>query len=178
MNDGGAAWSSAEQFDPLGSHEFGDLFENIDLDFTPIDYSHSHDGGQQLSELAAELDVQHLQNAFSPQIPQDQHHDDRASAQQQQHDNMAGNGMAPGNFFDFGMSTYSQAGAPAFAHAQDHMYRPHGVVPPTPNSIEMHGDPARYLQQIDAQQAMFDQRFHLRKEDAVGQTPTKRPRKD
>ncbi|KAF2659287.1 hypothetical protein K491DRAFT_712807 [Lophiostoma macrostomum CBS 122681] len=169
-NTSGAAWSGTEQFDPLGAadQDFGHLldFGHIDLDF-PLDYNQtadSHDASQQLTELADSLDVQHLQNHFSPQISQDQARDGGAGAQQ--HGNMAGNGMAPENFFDFSMPPYSQASAPSFTQAQDHMYRPHGGVPPTPNSIEMHGDPARYLQQMDPQQAMFDQRFHMRKEDA------------
>ena len=180
MNDSsGVAWSGAEQFDPLGpaaDHDFGNLldFENIDLDF-PISYDQGvsgHEANQQLTELADSLDVQHLQNHFSPQIPQDQHqhqhHNGGAAAQQQQHSNMVGNGMSQGGtFFDFGMPQYSGPSASGFTQAQEQIYRPHAGVPPTPNSVEMHGDPARYLQQLDPQQAMFDQRFHMRKEDAV-----------
>lgn len=47
----------------------------------------------------------------------------------------------------------------------------HGA-PPTPNSFEMHGEVGRFLQQpqqSDPQQrALFEQRYQLRKDDAVG----------
>jgi hypothetical protein len=31
--------------------------------------------------------------------------------------------------------------------------------------MELHGNPARYLQQMDAQQALFDQRYQMRKDE-------------
>ena len=63
-NNGAAAWTGAEQYDPLGAaaeHDFGNLldFDNIDLDF-PIDSYpgvSEHDSSQQLSDLADSLDV-------------------------------------------------------------------------------------------------------------------------
>lgn len=172
MNESSAsAWSAAEQFDPLGGaaadQDFGNLldFDNINLDFQ-IDPYHNvteHDANQQLTELADSLDVQHLQNHFSPQVHPN-HSDGGVGTPHQ----MGGSGIPHGNnFFDFSMPPYSQANAPAFTQAQDHMYRPHAGVPPTPNSVEMHGDPSRYLKQMDPQQAMFEQRFHMRREDAV-----------
>ncbi|KAF2703970.1 hypothetical protein K504DRAFT_390977 [Pleomassaria siparia CBS 279.74] len=179
---GSAAWSSAEEFDPMAGasveHDFGSLidFDHLDLDFS-VDYSapNAHDTAtQQLNQLSESLDVQHLQTQFSPAISQE--HRDGAGALPHQQDSMGGHGIPQvgnnnsnnnNNYYDFDMSSYSQAGAASFSQAQDHMYRPHaGVVPPTPNSIEMHGDPGRYLQ-MDPQQALFDQRYQLRKDDAT-----------
>lgn len=177
MQDTGVppAWSSAEQFDALGApdqHDFSLLdfesFEgNIDLDFG---YGNSNgtanDTNQQLGQLADELDVQHLHNPFSPNMSQEQRNGQSGAQQQQQHD-MNGHAMSqPGNYFDFSMPPYMQ-NSPAFSQPHEHAYRPHGPVPPTPNSIEMHPDSARYMQQMDAQQAMFDQRYQVRKGDTV-----------
>ncbi|KAI8937633.1 hypothetical protein NX059_005339 [Plenodomus lindquistii] len=81
------------------------------------------------------------------------------------------NGLAQSNtgFFDYGMAQYTQAGTSSLHQPQaqeQHMYPQHHGVPPTPNSVEMHGDPRRYMQQMDSQQALFDQRYHMRKDDA------------
>jgi hypothetical protein len=41
-------------------------------------------------------------------------------------------------------------------------------VPPTPNSFEMHGEAGRFMQPMDPQhRAILEQRYQLRKEDAV-----------
>ncbi|CAK4030621.1 Phosphorus acquisition-controlling [Lecanosticta acicola] len=50
-------------------------------------------------------------------------------------------------------------------------------VPPTPNSFEMHGETARFMQQqMDPQQrAILEQRYQLRKEDAIAFTPMVSP---
>ncbi|KAF2741509.1 hypothetical protein EJ04DRAFT_422596 [Polyplosphaeria fusca] len=156
MDDAGAAaWSGAEQFDSL-------IDFDLDLDFS-ID-------GQQLTDLADSLDVQHLQNNFTPPVSQE-HRDASASAAQHAQQQMGANaiprnGPTPG-FYDFNMPPYSQANPPAFSAAQDHMFRAHAGVPATPNSVEMHGDPVRYLQQMDAQHLMFDQRYGGRKDDGT-----------
>ncbi|KAF2109664.1 hypothetical protein BDV96DRAFT_651642 [Lophiotrema nucula] len=173
MNDAGASsWSGAEQFDPMGAvadHDLGSLidFDGLDLDFS-IDYTngshdHHHDANQQLTDLAESLDVQHLQNHFNAPVSQE-HHDGVSSMQS---NTAAGNSIsqAGNSFFDFTMQGYGQTN-PAFSTAQDQIYRPHSGVPPTPNSIEMHGDPGRYMQQMDAQQLMFEQRFGGRKDDS------------
>lgn len=56
-------------------------------------------------------------------------------------------------------------------HHQQHMMQHQNyrqpVIPPTPNSIEMHGGAARYYQQMDMQsQAIYD-RYHGSKDDQV-----------
>jgi hypothetical protein len=177
-NDAGAsAWSGAEQFDSMGAaadQDFGSLidFDHLDLDFS-IDYSaangNEHDSTRQLTELADSLDVQHLQNQFSPAISHPhERRNGAAELSQHQQNAMGGHGMPPtgsNGFYDFSISPYSQANVPPFSQAQDHMYRQH--VPPTPNSSELHGEPGRYPQHMDPQQALYDQRYQLRKEDTV-----------
>ncbi|KAF2476381.1 uncharacterized protein BDR25DRAFT_277464 [Lindgomyces ingoldianus] len=179
MNDAGSSWSGAEPYDPMSAsadHDFGSLidFDTLDLDF-PIDYTNGasdHDTSQQLADLADSLDVQHLQNHFSPAVSQD-HRDGGAAMssqqQQQQQSAMGGNEMpqSENSFFDFNMPQYTQGNVPPFSAAPDQIFRPHSGVPPTPNSVEIHANAARYLQQMDPQQALFDQRYQIRKEDAA-----------
>lgn len=178
----GQAWSTAEQFDPMDAttaeHDFGNLidFDHLDLDFNIGTYSQGpQSDSQQLADLADSLDVHQLQNNFSPQVGQ--HHNDGAQGGQQQHQqqsSMGGHAMsqsANGFGFDYSMIPYSQAGTSSFSQSQDSLFRPHQGVPPTPNSVEMHGDPHRYMQQMDTQHAIFDQRYHMRKDDAVCLVP-------
>ncbi|KAF1841341.1 uncharacterized protein K460DRAFT_293412 [Cucurbitaria berberidis CBS 394.84] len=160
-------WSSGEHYNAMDAtteHDFGNLidFDAANFDHLDLDWP-AHDG-QQMADLADSLDVHHLGH-FTPQIPQD-HRDGGGGAQQAQ--NMAGThgmGQPTNGFFDYTMAQYSQANTPTFPQAQEHMYRPHQHVPPTPNSVEMHGDPHRYLQQMDPQQTLFDQRYHMRKDE-------------
>jgi hypothetical protein len=159
----GQAWTNAEQFDAMDAtteQSFGDLinFDQLDLDLSEFPYTngdYSHGGSSALHD-------------FATQIPQ--HHPNGAQGGQQHQTNMGGHGMPLHNngfSFDYAMGQYSQAGTPVFTQAQDPVYRPHQGVPPTPNSIEMHGDPHRYMQQMDPQQVLFDQRYSMRKDDAV-----------
>lgn len=169
----GQAWTTAEQFEPMDAtteHDFGNLidFDHLDLDFNIGDYSHSGPPphGQQLADLADAIDVHQL-NHYAPQNPQ---HRDGAPGGQQPQNNMGGHGMPQptnGFAFDYGMGPYSQVGTPAFSQAQEQVFRPHQGIPPTPNSLEMHGDRHQYMHQMDSQHALFDPRFHLRKDDAV-----------
>jgi hypothetical protein len=167
----GQAWTNAEQFEPMDAtaeQSFGDLinFDHLDLDLSEFSYSngeYSQGGPQPLAGLPNSI------HDFSPQIGQHQHHNGTPSGQAPP-TNMGGHSMSqpPNGFsFDYSMGQFSQASTPVFPQAQDHMYRPHQGVPPTPNSVEMHGDPHRYMQHIDSQQALFDQRYHMRKDDAV-----------
>ncbi|KAI4652757.1 uncharacterized protein J4E78_007584 [Alternaria triticimaculans] len=167
------SWSAAEHFqmDPpaedFAGAEFID-FDNLDLHFSIDGYNHEGpaSNGNQLADLTESLNVHHLQGQFPPQLPQDHHHGPNARQHAQ---NLPGHGLSQSanTFFDYGMAQYSQAGTPSFTQAQDQIYRPHQGVPPTPNSIEMHGDPHRYLQQSDHHQSLFDQRYHMRKDDAT-----------
>jgi hypothetical protein len=167
------SWSAAEHFamDPTTEDftgaEFID-FDNLDLHFSIDGYGQEGPGsnGNQLADLTESLNVHHLQGQFTPQLPQD-HRDGANGGQQMQNLGPQGTSQPPnGDFFNYGLQ-YSQAPTPTFTQAQDQIYRPHQGVPPTPNSIEMHGDPNRYLQQLDPHQQLFHPRYHTRKDDAV-----------
>jgi len=174
MNNSAAqSWTAADNFDmdttpdDFAGAEFID-FDNLDLHFN-IDGYNAHGPaatGNQLADLSESLNVHQLQGQFPPQLAPDYQHDANAAQKTQ---NIDGHGMSQpaNNFFDYGMSQHSQAATPVFTQAPDQIYRPHQGVPPTPNSTEMHGDPTRYLQHMDQQQALFDQRYHMRKDDAV-----------
>lgn len=157
--------------DAATDHDFGNLidfdhFNDLDLpDFNNIAFSH---GGPQNGSMADALDQHHLDHQFPPQVPQT--HGDGANGTQQAQGIMGTHGMPQPNvnatFFDYGMSQFTQASTPVFTQPQDQVFRPHHGVPPTPNSVEMHGDPHRYMQHQMDQQALYDQRY-LRKDDAV-----------
>lgn len=155
----------------VAEQDFGNLIDfDIDLDFGVYGANepNAQDNNQQLTELADSLDMQH----FSPSIS-NEHHDATNGASTQQQNVIIGNAMSqPGNgFYDFNMPAFSQPTQSRipFSTAQDPTFHSHAGVPPTPNSAEMHGDAARYLQQIDPQtRAFFEQRYQLRKEDVVG----------
>jgi hypothetical protein len=165
----GQAWTTAEpSFGTMDAgaeqSSFGGMedlinFDTLDLDLEGFNYNgdFSNQGGN--ADMSNSLHVHDF--STTPQIPQYQHN----GAQGGQQHNMP--------TFDYSMGQFSQAGTPVFPQAQDHMFRPHHGVPPTPNSVEMHGDPHRYMQHMESQQALFDQRYHMRKEDAVGSTDTK-----
>jgi hypothetical protein len=168
-----SSWSGAEQYDPMASvaeQDFGNLIDfDIDLDFGVYGANgqNAQDNNQQLTELADSLDMQH----FSPSIS-NEHRDATNGAPTQQQNVIIGSAMSqPGNgFYDFNMPAFSQPTQSQipFSTAQDSTFHSHAGVPPTPNSVEMHGDAARYLQQIDPQtRAFFEQRYQLRKEDVV-----------
>ncbi|CAA9965381.1 hypothetical protein CFE70_008902 [Pyrenophora teres f. teres 0-1] len=167
------SWNAAEQFamdqppQDFAGAEFID-FDNLDLHFNIDGYNHDGQGsnGNQLADLSESLNVHHLQAQFPPQLPQD-HGDGANSGHHVQ--NLASHAITqPTNaFFDYAMSQYTQAGTPTFSQPQDQIYRPHHGVPPTPNSIEMHGDPTRYLHHLDSHHALFDQRYHMPKDDAT-----------
>lgn len=170
-----SAWSGAEQYDPMASvaeQDFGSLIDldNFDLDFN-IDYANgstSQENNQQLTELADSLDVQHLQNFTSPL--QHGHTDATSQAQSQQQNAHIGGAMsqAGNNLYNFNMPAFTQPHQShgPFSTAHEPAFHAHAGVPPTPNSVEMHGDAARYLQQMDPQtRAFFEQRFQLRKEE-------------
>jgi hypothetical protein len=76
------------------------------------------------------------------------------------------------NFSNCSPGQASQADTPIsrFPPAQDHdIVMSEYNIPPVPDSMEIHGDPHRYsyMQQSDSQQSLFDQRYHMRKDDAV-----------
>ncbi|KAL1633848.1 hypothetical protein SLS56_002728 [Neofusicoccum ribis] len=169
-------WS--QQLDNMAAQQdFDSLldFGDIDLDIPFYDSTQSHeDGDRQLSALADSLDSQHLPSSGVVQ-PQGQNNGSAAQHQQPLQDSAS-------DFFDFSFQPqYShnhQSGhhQQSFSTPQDHSMQPRAFVPPTPNSVEMHGDAARYLNQLDPQtRAILEQRYQLRKEDLASFTPLVSP---
>jgi hypothetical protein len=162
MND--TAWPSGGQFDHPEQQDFNFLdLDSIDLDNFDFGAANANNPSPQLDQLTNDLDLQHLHNPYSPAAVSQEH---RNGAQQAH--SLDGRTIAQPapHYFEFTMAPYNQ-NAPAFTQPQDQVFRPHAPVPPTPNSIEMHPDQARYMQQFDAQQAMFDQRYPMVKDDMV-----------
>jgi hypothetical protein len=168
-------WTQAEQYDPMAAQDFNALIDFGDLDIDSINFgdtvfepaagsrhdSNSQDPNQQLSnELADSLNAQHLQQ-FTPPVS---HRNDNATPGR--HDTSQAH-----DFYDFNMAAFTpatQAHHVSFSAPQEPVFHAHMGVPPTPNSIEMHGDAARYLQQMDPQtRAFIEQRYQLRKEEVV-----------
>lgn len=158
MNHPNSLWPGAEQFDPT-DHDLNN-FLNFDqlnnIDFSSLDYNpgglNEHGTNHQLADLAHSLNGQHLQNDYSPHVLPN--HSNGGGGVQLPAHTLGGGGMP---HYEFNMPQYGQ----------DHMYRPRTGVPPTPNSVEMHGDPTRYMQQMGVEEAMFDQGFLTQKADAV-----------
>jgi len=78
--------------------------------------------------------------------------------------------------------TYPQHQQQTFQFPQQHQqqqphFQPNQRVPPTPNSLELHGEAGRFMQhQMDAQQrAMLEQQYQMRKEQQVQFTPMASP---
>ena len=168
------SWTPADQYtmdtttDNFAGAEFID-FDNLDLDFNMDGYN-SHgpaSTGNQLADLSDTLNAHNLQSQFPPQLAPDFHNGSNAALEAQNIDAHHGLSHPANNFFDYGMSQHSQANTPTFSQPPEQLYRPHQRVPPTPNSTELHGDPGRYLHQVESHQAIFDQRYHMPKDDNV-----------
>ena len=69
---------------------------------------------------------------------------------------------------------YGQAHPQQYQYQQPQRVPPNQHVPPTPNSFEMHGEPGGFLQQ-QQHQLDLQQRFNLRKNDAIAFTPMASP---
>jgi hypothetical protein len=139
------AWSQPEGYSgmaAIGEQDFGNL---VDFDLTQFDflnYEANQEGGAKLPEginldmLASSAGQQH-------------------GLRQTHHANNQN-----GNMFDiampigFGDQQFSMSPAPeSVLH--------HSMIPPTPNSVEMHGDANRYLHQMDAQSRAMLQQYHM-----------------
>jgi len=133
------AWAGgAEHFalHTAAGDDFGNLLD-FDLDnLADLSYAHGEDA----------INV-NLHAQFPPFHSQDHGN----SVQQAAH-----------GFSDYSIGPISQTSTPSFPQP----YHPHHGVPPTPNSVEMHGDPHRYMQHMDSQNALFEQRYHITKDDA------------
>jgi hypothetical protein len=171
MDGTSASWSGGAAYDPMAAttdHDFGAMFDNFDLDFHEFTNATEHDSAQDLKDLTGSLGVQHLQNHFSLSQSPQPHHDGAAQVSQQTQDAIAQTGMSqPGSgFFPFSIPAFGQPSQQQFSAPQEQTFRPSGAVPPTPNSVEMHGDTTHLLEQMAQNGAMFGQ-YQIRKEDAV-----------
>ena len=54
-------------------------------------------------------------------------------------------------------------------HMQTQNYHPHAFIPPTPNSLKMHGGTGHYYPQLDLQAQAIYERYSQMKEDQVWQ---------
>ncbi|KAJ9665499.1 hypothetical protein H2201_004381 [Coniosporium apollinis] len=158
----------------VGDDDFAKFLDLNNLDDIDLDFStYSADNGsmessRELNDLANSLDLQHLPSSgtLTPQV------EFGLSGQAQQTGHPGNNMQESGNtIFDFGfqepVGQYQEHNQYGMQYALS--FQPQSVVPPTPNSVEMHADTARYLQQMDAQtRAILEQRHQLRKDDAEG----------
>ena len=192
------AWSQAQ--DPMAHmatdlDDLSNLFEFGDIDLNTISqadgasfgdhlqdsiHSNSTSGFDQLSPQTANL-VQDFGGHDQFALPQDMNH------QQQQQQHYAGtNGesqMPTGQAYSgaqYHPAMYQQHQPQAFMFPQGG-FPPGNQVPPTPNSYEMHGEAGRFMQQqqqqlhqqIDPQQqALLEQRYQMRKNEAVSVCPS------
>lgn len=181
---------SSADLDPMADLEdLGNLFEFGDIDLNNITESgpygdhvqqhgtHPSTPFQELSEpTATSMDAQHdyggpEQFTFSHGITQ-QHYLNRQKSHAPTSSPYTTGGMyQPSvqqtyNPYQPGLHFQSQSGFP-----------PSHQVPPTPNSYEMHGETGHFMQQqLDAQQqAILQQRYQIRKDDAIAFTPMVSP---
>jgi hypothetical protein len=166
--DAANAWSQPEQqFDAIAGIGETD-FNLVDIDFNDFDFLNFDPNSEQNGEkLPTNIDLNLLSDAAAQ-------HNAAQQAQQQQQRN--GNALVQngGNNNMFGLNmhqmTFGQQHEQTYAMNQtSHAMSHHSIIPSTPNSVEMHGDAGRYLQQMDAQsRAMIEQHFQQQqKRDAV-----------
>ncbi|KAF1991942.1 hypothetical protein K402DRAFT_321568 [Aulographum hederae CBS 113979] len=152
-----APWSQAEHFTQSDFSNFLDIdLDNIDFTNFTTDNGEQSQDGQQRHQIDQAQIGQHSQQSQTPDA----------------HLNHANT-----DIFNFGFDPnldpqlqHAQAHTQAFNFQHEPTFRPHQMVPPTPNSIEMHGDPARYLQMEAQNRHMMEQqeqRFHAAKGDST-----------
>jgi len=159
-------WQQSDRFEPMASmaeQDFANFLDlDIDLDFPTFDANAAT--APQLPDLPPDL---HLHNLTDEEVPSQAYNISHGAHQQPP---LSTDISGLGNeLFDFTLNTpYEQ---PQHQHhtPQDHAFLPRSIVPPTPNSVEMHGDIERYLQQLDTQtRALLEQQYRSRSGDAVG----------
>ena len=153
-------------------HDFGGIFDNLDLEFHEFTNASEHDSAQDLKDLkdlTDSLDVQHLQNQFSLSQSPQHHHDGAPQVSQQTQDAIGRTSMPQSDscFMLFDTPGFAHSSQQQFSAPQEQTFHPSGQVPPTPNSVEMHGGTAHFVEQMPQNGTMFGQ-YQMRKEDAVG----------
>lgn len=162
---------------PMQDIDFSNFLDIGDIDLTDFPTLDNPDGAQH-GQLSANppfsAEMQRIQqgvsahdfgsNAFGLGLAMD------SNQMSQQIDMPISGNQSFGNPAESGLWP-EQASHHQATHMPDHAFMQHHSVPPTPNSYEMHGNPGPYMQQHDAQnRAILDQRYRLRKDDAVGHT--------
>jgi hypothetical protein len=140
--------------DTIGEQDYANL-----IDFESFEFlTNFEPNGENAHKISNSVDLNILANAAN----QSQHEGQRG----------AGQSLPQGqNMFDMQMQMgfgQPQHGQPfSMAPNGGHTIQTHPMVPPTPNSVEMHGDVGRYLQQLDAQtRAMIEHEYRM-KQDTV-----------
>ena len=147
----------------MEDHDFADLVHlDLDVDLHGFEfpaYNATHDD---LGKLPEPFDLDLLEGQDGRQ-QQSHLHQPPAAADAD---------GAGSSIFDFGMPI-----SMPFDEVRDHSYAlasqlqhsaHHPIIPPTPNSVEMHGDAARYFQQINAHnRAILEQHYQMRNGDTV-----------
>lgn len=184
MNSGNhPSWSSSEQYDAMTSvseQGFADFLDlgDVDLDFN-FDAANAAttvaEDSQQLSDLAESLNVHSLPS--SGNLTPSQGRLPQGMSQHQHHPNLPGHSGANiqqghgSNMFAFNVQPYTQVEPrTSFQIQHGHDLTGHAAIPPTPNSVEMHRDTARYLQQYETRaRAVMEQqqRYNMRPGDGV-----------
>ncbi|KAM3419369.1 hypothetical protein BST61_g5300 [Cercospora zeina] len=191
--DASAEWSrSLDDLDPLtlnaSMDDLGNLFEfgDIDLNNLPsIEPSASYDEhmqhtgthpGRSFNELN---ESQTIPSGNAQDFAGQQRFDDAARVDQaQQSQRNPQSTQFPSDVpFQQSMQQHDFHSNQSFPYQAMPGYSMHQHIPPTPDSYEMHGEPGRFLQtQLNPQQrALLEQKYHLRKEDAIAFTPMVSP---
>ncbi|CAK1354975.1 Phosphorus acquisition-controlling protein [Cercospora beticola] len=190
MDASAEQWSrSVDEIDPLtlnaSMDDLGNLFEfgDIDLNNLPnIDTSASYDEHMQHTNTHpstpfSELNEPHtLPGGNAQDFAGQQRFGPSASAEQAQR-HLQSSQFPSDVAFQQTMQQHDFHPSQSFQFQAMPGYSMHQQIPPTPNSYEMHGEPGRFLQsQLDSQQrALLEQKYHLRKEDAIAFTPMVSP---
>lgn len=163
MDPSGAnAWSQPENgFDnmaAIGEQDFANL---VDLDFNSFDFLNFDANGDNSAKIQNDIDLALLSEPAAPSHALQQPQQNGAN----EHSHAQNPDM---QLFNMPMG-YEQQHDQAYAMSSGpHAMHEYSMVPPTPNSIEMHGDAARYVRHLEAQnRALAEQQYHIRKENHV-----------
>ncbi|KAF2671375.1 hypothetical protein BT63DRAFT_215592 [Microthyrium microscopicum] len=133
---------------------------------------HDPDFSTFLSEL--DLDLASFPDGLNVD-GQQQHPGQQAMAQAQLHQNLGANMIETSNglaqnssIFEFSMPMDVQFPLSQNGH---HQMPGQGPIPPTPNSVEMHGENQRFLQQQYEAHRMMMEHYQMKKNEAAGFTP-------
>ena len=141
----------------LQDSDFSNLFDDIDLDLNFYDAEVNPKIPDGLN-VALGGGASHPEHQSGQGVSAHQHHH-----LAQQNLTSTADDMSQGAvIFDFSVPMDVQFAIPAGAHNMS----THSMIPPTPNSAELHGDAMRYMQQLEAQRIMMEQ-YQMKKDEAV-----------